>query len=84
MLIKGFCDVGRMDEARDLLDGIVNSNISLDVVTFGIVIDAFCKEGKMREAEELEIMMGWNIRPIVFVYNAVIDGYFLQGEMSKA
>nr|AYM00921.1 pentatricopeptide repeat protein [Salvia miltiorrhiza] len=67
-----------------LVNEMSNSNISLNVITFSILIDAYCKERKMEEAEDLlEIMKQRNVCPTVVTYNTLIDGYCLRGKLTK-
>nr|AYM00912.1 pentatricopeptide repeat protein [Salvia miltiorrhiza] len=86
-VIKGLYDDGRLADINNLLNEMANYKISLDVATFSILINnnAYCKEGKMEEAEKmLEIMIQHNVCPNVVTYNAVIDGFCLKGEIERA
>ncbi|KAM7466417.1 hypothetical protein LguiB_013979 [Lonicera macranthoides] len=64
---------------------MVDRNVSPDVHTFNIVVDAFCKEGMVKEAEDvLEVMIKRGEFPTVVTYSALMDGYCLQGRMEEA
>ena len=45
-LIDNFYKQGKLDEARKLLNEMINKNTCPDVVTLSARIDGFCKEGK--------------------------------------
>ncbi|KAL0318231.1 UNVERIFIED_CONTAM: hypothetical protein Scaly_2852700 [Sesamum calycinum] len=62
----GLCNFGRWKDAKDLITEMVDHKIPLNVITFGILVDAFCKEGMVKEAENVvEIMMQRNMSPDV-------------------
>ncbi|KAL0349870.1 UNVERIFIED_CONTAM: putative pentatricopeptide repeat-containing protein, mitochondrial [Sesamum radiatum] len=101
IVLNGLSKAGHTLAARDLLGFFENMSckpnvyayntvidggkISPDVWTFNILVDAFCKEGMVEEAENvLEIMMQRNICPDIITYDALIDGYCLRGQMGKA
>ncbi|KAL8482743.1 hypothetical protein ACS0TY_025694 [Phlomoides rotata] len=66
---------------------MTDKGISPDVVTcsFSILVNAYCKEGRVRDAEHvLEVMMQQNVCPNTFTYNALIEGYCVEGSMGKA
>lgn len=46
VLIDSVCKQGKSDEARKLLNEMVNKNTCPDVVTLSARIDGFCKVGQ--------------------------------------
>ncbi|QHN95741.1 Pentatricopeptide repeat-containing protein [Arachis hypogaea] len=52
-IIYGFCHVSQWKEAGLLLNEIFIKDISLDVYTFNIIIDALCKEEMLLQAHDL-------------------------------
>ncbi|KAM7266856.1 hypothetical protein ACFE04_009022 [Oxalis oulophora] len=72
ILIKGFCGVGRMEEAIGLLQKMNNATS----VTYNSIIGAYCKEGKMDKAIEVCSKMVENgINPNVITFSTLIDGF---------
>ncbi|XP_028095295.1 pentatricopeptide repeat-containing protein At1g12775, mitochondrial-like isoform X2 [Camellia sinensis] len=56
-----------------------------NVLTFNTLINAFCKEGMAKEAENvLEFMVQRGVGPVVVTYNTLTDGYCLLGHMDRA
>ncbi|KAK8562642.1 hypothetical protein V6N12_010715 [Hibiscus sabdariffa] len=84
-LIHALCNLGQQKEARRLLNKMMDSNISLNVITYNILINAYCKEGMILEAIDTEEMVSkaedivgmmrkQGIEPTVVTYLALIDG----------
>ncbi|KAM7465119.1 hypothetical protein LguiB_012681 [Lonicera macranthoides] len=60
-------------------------NISPNVQTFNVLVDMLCKQGMLKEAEEvLESMIQRGVEPDVFTYNALMNGYCLLGKVDEA
>ncbi|KAK4802186.1 hypothetical protein SAY86_000389 [Trapa natans] len=84
-LIKGLCYVGRVEEALDMLKGIMNNGpVKPDIYTYTAVMDGFCKVGRSDEALELlkEAMEG-GLSPNVVTYNTLFNGYTREGRPGK-
>ena len=61
------------------------NNCKLTVVTWSILVDALCKEGRAFEAEDIvERMLQQSVEPNIVTYSSLMDGYCLQGEMDEA
>ncbi|CAJ1952241.1 unnamed protein product [Sphenostylis stenocarpa] len=83
MVVKG--------EAIDLFNQMVLKNISADVYTFNILVDAFCKEGKVKQAKDVldgESCFGHDVgnerqwlQPNGVTYEAII---YMQGLLMNA
>ncbi|KAK4339145.1 hypothetical protein RND71_040607 [Anisodus tanguticus] len=64
---------------------MVNLHMYPDVLTFNIVIDGLCKEGKVEDAEEvMKHMAGKGVEPDIITYNTIMDGYCLCGQRDRA
>ncbi|CAL5413546.1 unnamed protein product [Camellia sinensis] len=77
----------RPDVAFGMLREMLDSDISPNICTFSVLVDAHTKEGMAKEAEEvLEVMIqrAWSVDPDVVTYNTLMDGYCLQGRMDEA
>ncbi|KAK1400457.1 hypothetical protein POM88_000062 [Heracleum sosnowskyi] len=60
-------------------------NIFPNVRTFSILVDAYGKEGMVKDAEDvIEFMIRRGHYPNVVTYNSLMDGYCLRGQVDKA
>ncbi|KHF99048.1 hypothetical protein F383_20503 [Gossypium arboreum] len=93
VVIKGFCDEMKLEEAADVLFEAELHGIVLDTFPYGALIrgyckcvaDALCKAGKVEEAVELlDEMKGKQISPDIINYTTLINGYCLQGKVEDA
>nr|GEV91871.1 tetratricopeptide-like helical domain-containing protein [Tanacetum cinerariifolium] len=79
-IVDSLCKEKMIDDAFKLFKEMVFERNGLCNLA-----DAFCKEGKIEEAENVvEIMIKRGIVPDIVTYSTLIDGYCLQGEMAKA
>ncbi|KAK9110093.1 hypothetical protein Sjap_018153 [Stephania japonica] len=68
-------------EARGLLDEMGGHRISPSVVTFTILVDALCKDGKIKEAAQLfEEMRKRRVELNVSTYSSLINGLCNYGQ----
>ncbi|KAK2366966.1 putative pentatricopeptide repeat-containing protein, mitochondrial [Trifolium repens] len=64
---------------------MIAKGICPDIVTFNILVDAFCKEGNVKQAiNVLAVMIKEGVKPDVVTYNALMDGYCLVNQVNKA
>ncbi|XP_057250348.1 pentatricopeptide repeat-containing protein At1g09820-like [Beta vulgaris subsp. vulgaris] len=79
MVINGFCKVGQLQRASDLLEDIKLWGLSPSFVTYNTLIDGCCKGarvGKMDKVDALlKEMMSMNISPDEITYSTLIDGF---------
>ncbi|GAB2230305.1 hypothetical protein Drorol1_Dr00014566 [Drosera rotundifolia] len=81
-LVKKLCRLGRWSEGRVLLDGVMGIGV-VDRVS-GLV-DWFCKEGMIREAEYVVKAMRDRGKGLGVVgYGKVMEGYCLSGKVAEA
>ncbi|KAK1430457.1 hypothetical protein QVD17_13195 [Tagetes erecta] len=77
-LINWLCNLGHWDEVRKMLK-------EMDVQTHFVLVDAFCKEGKLEEAEDvMNIMVEVGKVPDRVTYKSLIDSYCQRGDLIKA
>jgi len=79
--------MGQLKDAIDLFHKMILENIKPTVYTFSILVDAFCKEEKMKEAKNVfAVMMRKDLKPNtnIVTYNSLMDGYCLVNEVNKA
>ncbi|KAK6946628.1 Pentatricopeptide repeat [Dillenia turbinata] len=67
--------VGDLESASRILDEMVESGCKSDVVSYNIILNVFCREGKVKEATELfEDMPRRGCVPDVVSYRILFDG----------
>ncbi|XP_009148288.1 pentatricopeptide repeat-containing protein At1g09820 [Brassica rapa] len=63
---------------------MIRRRIQPNVFTFNVVINSFCKKGKMEKAKDvMEDMKVYGTSPNVVSYNTLIDGYCKLGGVGK-
>ncbi|CAL9066300.1 pentatricopeptide repeat-containing protein At3g18020-like [Musa acuminata AAA Group] len=76
-VIHGFCKIGKVDEAKRILDDMLNGNISEpDVVTFTTIIRGLLDVGRPEESLDVlrNTMPAHKCAPSVVTYNVVLQG----------
>nr|XP_043629483.1 pentatricopeptide repeat-containing protein At1g63330-like [Erigeron canadensis] len=78
---------GRWNEVCRILKEMHDQKIIIRRRTFNILINALCKQGKMKEAETADFIMvhilEYGYRDIN-AYTSLIEGYCLNGELNRA
>ncbi|KAJ4834946.1 hypothetical protein Tsubulata_021470 [Turnera subulata] len=75
-LIDGFCKLGRLAEAKQLWEDVVDKHLKPNHVTCTILIDCHCKTGVIEEAEQVFVdMRNRKLMPNVLTYTALLCGY---------
>ncbi|XP_042756663.1 pentatricopeptide repeat-containing protein At1g63400 [Lactuca sativa] len=73
------------NDISKLLKDMEDKGVYVDLRTFNIFVDAYCKEGRMEDAESLvKLMIQRRMGPNVVTYRWLIDGYCFLGKMSEA
>ena len=55
------------------------------VITFSMLIDMYCKEGIIKEANDvLKLMIDKGVMPDIITYSSLLDGYCLVGQIGEA
>ncbi|XP_022736940.1 pentatricopeptide repeat-containing protein At3g18020 isoform X3 [Durio zibethinus] len=78
-VINGFCKMGRIEDALQVLSDMINGKFCApDVVTFTTVACGLLDVGRTQEALDVlnQIMPERGLRPGVITYNAVLRGLF--------
>ncbi|GJV48366.1 ulp1 protease family, C-terminal catalytic domain-containing protein [Tanacetum coccineum] len=58
---------------------MLDEKMSPNVQTFNILVDTFCKDGKIEEAEDaINLMLERGIVPNIVTYSSLLNGYCLQ------
>ncbi|XP_037483571.1 pentatricopeptide repeat-containing protein At3g18020-like [Triticum dicoccoides] len=86
-VIHGFCKVGRTQEARKILDDMINGKFCApDVVTFTTLISGYLDVGEHAEALHVlhTLMPRRRCAPNVVTYNSVLKGLFSLGLVDRA
>ncbi|KAK9167916.1 hypothetical protein Syun_000056 [Stephania yunnanensis] len=84
-LVRCYCNKNEPEEARRVLDQMVQKGCPPNVVTFTIVINAFSRKGKLQRAFEVFRLMGENgCEPTVRTYNCLINGLCYVGRIEEA
>ncbi|KAK1323339.1 putative pentatricopeptide repeat-containing protein [Acorus calamus] len=89
VLMRRFASARMVDKAIDLLDEMPKYGCEADERVFGCLLDALCKNGSVREASKLyedmrERICEAGLELDVVVYNNLLGGYAVAGEMEKA
>jgi len=75
-LIAGFCKKGKLQEAFQLLDVMVEIVHQPSDITYNTLVDGFCKVGNLEKASELlQEMLEKGCRPDLIRYSTLIDGF---------
>lgn len=80
-IVYGFCKKGLMENARSIVDKMVESRVCLpDTATFATLIDGFCRIGStVEEMKWFDEMGKRNVEPNLWTCNALINGLCLNG-----
>jgi len=84
-LINGLCKLGKISQAKELLDEMEEKGLSPSVVSYTSLIHGLCQSNNLDEAIELlEEMIINGIEPNVFTYSSLMDGLCKSGHSSQA
>ncbi|KAL4610756.1 hypothetical protein ACB092_08G074400 [Castanea dentata] len=87
IMIKGFCNVGRLEDACGLVKfmNVEIGNCSPHVVTYTSMIQSFCEKGQTMEALEiLDRMEAFGCAPNHVIVSNLINGFCMEGHVEKA
>jgi len=96
-LLKGLCKAGELKHAQGILDSMLADSLHMERVssrggsvrpsatTCGILLNALCSSQQMGQARKLLDKMKWEaIRPTTAIFNILIKGYALSGNLVGA
>ena len=85
IVLRCHCKKNQLDEAKRVLDHMVEEGFHPDVVTITILINALCKRGRMQSAFEVFDFMGTiGCKPTVQTYNCLLKGLCYVGRVEAA
>uniref|UniRef100_A0A803KNH4 Uncharacterized protein n=1 Tax=Chenopodium quinoa TaxID=63459 RepID=A0A803KNH4_CHEQI len=68
-----------------VLAEMIESNIAPNLQTYSMLVDMFCKDGCVDQAQSIiKHMIERGVPPDIVTYNALLDGYCLRGQMEDA
>ncbi|GFP95292.1 pentatricopeptide repeat-containing protein at1g19720 [Phtheirospermum japonicum] len=84
-IITGFCQAGKINEARELFESMQNEGHEPDVVTWNLLIKSCNQFGKCDVAMALmNEMESFNIKPDVYTWTSMISGFARNNRKSEA
>ncbi|KAG0455264.1 hypothetical protein HPP92_024556 [Vanilla planifolia] len=85
-LIDSYSRVGQFVKCFEILDEMEDKlGLEPNIVSYGALVNGFCKKGKVHEAEALFahiVMKG--MKANVMIYNMLVDAYSVAGNVGKA
>ncbi|KAL6964782.1 hypothetical protein U1Q18_035838 [Sarracenia purpurea var. burkii] len=86
LVIKGYCKLCKMDEAEEVLRATKQDpSLTLDELTYGVLIDGYCQNGRIDDALRIkDEMLGLGLKMNLFICNSVINGYCKLGRVHDA
>ncbi|MBA0696250.1 hypothetical protein Goari_002822 [Gossypium aridum] len=71
-------------EVLDIVNTMRKQGIEPDVVTYSILVDAYCKKGVISKAEDIvDSMKKLGIEPDVVTYNILVNAHCKEGMVPK-
>ncbi|KAK9145997.1 hypothetical protein Sjap_005900 [Stephania japonica] len=84
-MVSGFCLNGRMDEACEMFEGMLEKGMEPDVITYNTMIQGFCKVGKTVEAVNMYgKLIEKGLRPSPATYTPMIQALCDNGDVKEA
>ncbi|KAE9459025.1 hypothetical protein C3L33_09071, partial [Rhododendron williamsianum] len=82
----GYCKVCKMEEAEKVLQDMKQvPSFTMDERAYGVLIDAYCRNGRMDEALRMkDEMLGLGLEMNLFICNSIINGYCKLGQVHEA
>ncbi|XP_076935679.1 uncharacterized protein LOC143602476 [Bidens hawaiensis] len=85
MLINGCCQLGKLENARQVFDEMPDMGFSHNVASYNTLIAAYVNKNLLSTAINLKVAMEKNgISPNVITYNTLIHGFCIEGKMHDA
>ncbi|KAL5708158.1 hypothetical protein ACHQM5_018983 [Ranunculus cassubicifolius] len=83
VMIRGYCKVGMIDDAKKVFDEML---VKPNSITYNTIIFGLCRKGRMESAREImeEMIVRNHGFPDVVTFTTLIDGYCKQNELEKA
>ncbi|PIN14776.1 hypothetical protein CDL12_12593 [Handroanthus impetiginosus] len=85
LLIRGLCDLGRLEDAWELFDRMRDKGCEPNEYTFGILARGYCRYGlAFQGLELLDLMKTIGIVPNTVIYNTFIASFCKEGNNDEA
>jgi leucine-rich PPR motif-containing protein len=84
-VVKGLCRADRWEDVGKLVAEMIRSNLTIEEVTFGLIIDYLCQNGLVGYGVEVvEKMSNYGCSPDIIMYNSLINGFVEYGSVDEA
>ncbi|XP_052192572.1 putative pentatricopeptide repeat-containing protein At1g19290 [Diospyros lotus] len=86
LLIKIYCKLCKLDKAERVLQSMKQmSSLMVDEHAYGVLIDGYCRNGRMGDALRIkDEMMGLGLSMNLVICNSMINGYCKLGRVHEA
>lgn len=85
MVINGYCQLGKLENARQLFDEMPDLGFKHYVSSYNTLIAAYVNRGLLTTGMKLKVTMEKNgITPNVITYNILINGFCKEGKLHDA
>uniref|UniRef100_A0A0D9UYT6 Pentacotripeptide-repeat region of PRORP domain-containing protein n=1 Tax=Leersia perrieri TaxID=77586 RepID=A0A0D9UYT6_9ORYZ len=84
ILVKAWCDAGRMEEAWRAVARMRAAGVGPDVVTYNTLASAYAKRDETWRAEELVVVEMAGIRTSERTWGIIVGGYCREGRLGEA
>ncbi|PIN23982.1 hypothetical protein CDL12_03285 [Handroanthus impetiginosus] len=82
--ILGLCQEGKPEDAKAILDNMIQEGSLPSALVYATLIQGFCKGGCVKEAVELmKEMIGRGYFPVASTFNTLISGFCRQGKVGS-
>lgn len=84
-VIVGLCRIKDVDEAKNLLNKMIDTGPPPSNAVFNLIINCLSKAGDMEEAVKMmKLMKTMGLKPDVYTYSVIMSGYAKGGMMDEA
>ncbi|KAI4353548.1 hypothetical protein L6164_002489 [Bauhinia variegata] len=85
IMLRCYCEKNDVDEAKNVLDLMLENGFQPDVATVTILLNSFCKRGKLQKAfGVLQLMDKIRCKPTIQTYNCLLKGLCYVGKVEEA
>ncbi|KAJ0798117.1 putative tetratricopeptide-like helical domain superfamily [Helianthus annuus] len=85
MLINGYCQLGKLEDARQVFDEMSDMGFSPNVSSYNTLIAAYVNRGLLATGVKLKVEMEKNgVSANVITYNTLMNGFCKEGKLHDA